>query len=51
MEKSKAVKINEKIADTVKCGYNAVEKNVVEGYKKIETAVTDGYQKNRGRFC
>ena len=40
MSKSKLVKANEKIADTV-----------VSSYKKIENGVVGAYKKNRGRIC
>ena len=34
MEKSKIVKVNEKIAEAVTDGYKKIEQGVVEGYKK-----------------
>ena len=45
MAKSKLVKANEKIAETVVSGYKKIEDGVVGGYKKIETGVVEGFGK------
>lgn len=50
MEKSKLVKANEKIAETVVGGYKKVEGAVVGGYKKMEGAVVGGYKKMEDAF-
>jgi len=50
MAKSKIVKANEKIADTVVGGYKKVEKGVVDGYKKIEKGVVSGFTKIEDKF-
>ena len=50
MAKSKIVKVNEKIAETVTDGYKKIEKGVVGGYKKIEKGVVNGYQKIEDKF-
>ena len=50
MAKSKIVKANEKIAETVTDGYKKIEKGVVDGYKKIEKSVVDGYTKIEDKF-
>ena len=50
MAKSKIVKANEKIAETVTDGYKKIEKGVVDGYKKIEQGVVDGYAKIEDKF-
>lgn len=50
MAKSKIVKANEKIAETVTEGYKKIEKGVVDGYKKIEKGVVDGYTKIEDKF-
>ena len=50
MAKSKIVKANKKIADTVIVGYKKIEKGVVGGYKKIEHGVTKGYTKIEDKF-
>ena len=50
MAKSKIVKANEKIAETVVDGYKKIEKGVVDGYKKIEKGVVDGYTKIEDKF-
>ncbi len=43
MAKSKIVKANEKIAQTVVEGYKKIEKGVVDGYTKIEDKFVDAY--------
>ncbi len=50
MAKSKLVKTNEKIAETVTGGYKKIEKGVVDGYKKIEKGVVEGYTKIEDKF-
>lgn len=50
MAKSKLVRTNEKIAETVVGGYKKVEETVVGGYKKIEEAVVGGYKKMEDAF-
>lgn len=50
MAKSKIVKVNEKIAETVAGGYKKIEKGVVNGYKKIEQGVVGGYTKIEDKF-
>ena len=50
MAKSKIVKANEKIAETVTGGYKKIEKGVVDGYKKIEQGVVGGYTKLEDKF-
>lgn len=43
MAKSKLVKVNEKIAESVACGYKKIEDGVVGGYKKIEEGAVGGF--------
>ncbi len=43
MAKSKIVKANKKIAETVTEGYKKIEKGIVEGYTKIEDKFVDAY--------
>ena len=50
MAKSKIVKVNEKIAETVVDGYQKIEDGVVGGYKKIENGVVDGFNKMTDKF-
>ena len=50
MAKSKLVKVNEKIADSVTTGFNKISDGVVEGYKKIEEGVVSGYTKIEDKF-
>jgi len=50
MAKSKIVKANEKIAETVTGGYKKIEKGVVDSYKKIEQGVVGGYTKLEDKF-
>ena len=42
MAKSKLVKANQKIADSVAGGYKKIERGVVGGYKKIENGFLCG---------
>lgn len=50
MAKSKLVRANEKVAETVVGGYKKVENAVVDGYKKVENAAVSGYTKLEDRF-
>ncbi len=50
MEKSKFIKANEKIAETVVESCRKVETTVVDGYKKVEGAVVGGYTKVEDKF-
>ena len=50
MAKSKLVKANQKIAETVVDGYKQVEDALVGGYKKVEDAVVGGYRKIEDKF-
>lgn len=50
MAKSKLVKANEKIAETVTDGFKKISGTVVDGYKKIEDGVVDGYKKIEDGF-
>ena len=50
MAKSKLVKANEKIAESVVDGYKKIEKNVVGGYKKMEEGVVTGFNKMTDKF-
>ena len=50
MAKSKLVKANQKIAQTLVEGYKKVEDAVVGGYKKVEDAVVGGYRKIEDKF-
>ena len=50
MAKSKIVKANETIAETVTSGYKKIETGVVNGYKKIEQGVVGGYTKIEDKF-
>ncbi len=50
MAKSKIVKANEKLAETVSGGYRKIEKGVVEGYKRIERGIVEGYTKFEDKF-
>lgn len=43
MAKSKIIKANEKIADSVTKGYKKIESSVVGGYKKIEDKFVDQF--------
>lgn len=43
MSKSKLVKANEKIADTVVGGYKKIENGVVGAYKKVEDGFVDKF--------
>lgn len=44
MAKSKLVKANQKIADSVASGYKKIERGVVGGYKKIENGEGGGIE-------
>ena len=44
MAKSKLVKANQKIADSVAGGYKKIERGVVGGYKKIESGEGGGIE-------
>ena len=50
MAKSKLVKANQKIVQTVVEGYKKVEDAVVGGYKKVEGGVVGGYRKIEDKF-
>ena len=50
MAKSKLVRANQKIAQTVVEGYKKVEDAVVGGYKKVEGGVVGGYRKIEDKF-
>lgn len=50
MAKSKLVKANEKIAESVVGGYKKIENGVVGGYKKIEDGVVGGFTKMTDKF-
>ena len=50
MAKSRLVKANQKIAQTVVEGYKKVEDAVVGGYKKVEDGVVGGYKKIEDKF-
>ena len=50
MARSKLVKANEKIAESVVVGYKKIEKNVVGGYKKMEEGVVTGFNKMTDKF-
>lgn len=50
MARSKFVKANEKIAESVVDGYKKIEKNVVGGYKKMEEGVVTGFNKMTDKF-
>lgn len=48
MAKSKIVKVNQKIADTVTQGYKKIEDSVVSGYTKIEDKFVDEFLTHDG---
>lgn len=50
MAKSKITEANEKIADTLTCGYKKIEKGVVGGYQKMERGVVKGFTKLEDKF-
>ena len=50
MARSKLVKANEKIAESVVDGYKKIEKNVVGGYKKMEEGIVTGFNKMTDKF-
>lgn len=50
MAKSKLVKVNEKIAQTVTAGYHTIEDGVVGGYQAVEQAAVQGFGKLTDAF-
>lgn len=50
MAKSKIIKANQKIANTVTGGYKKIESGVVNSYKKIEQGVVETYTKIEDKF-
>lgn len=50
MAKSKLVKVNEKIAQTVTAGYRKMEHGVVGGYQAVEQAAVQGFGKLTDAF-
>lgn len=50
MAKSKLIKTNEKIAESVVHGYQKIEEGVVGGYKKIEEGAVGGFDKIADKF-
>lgn len=50
MEKSKLVRANEKIAESVVSGYRKIENGVVDGYKKMEDGVVGGFTRMTDKF-
>lgn len=50
MAKSKLIKANEKIAETVTGGYKKIEESVVDGYQKIEQGVVETYTRMEDKF-
>lgn len=50
MAKSKLVKANEKIAESVVGGYKKIEEGVVGNYKKIEEGAVGGFNKIADKF-
>ncbi len=50
MAKSKLVKVNKKVEETVVGGYKKIEEGVVGGYKKIEDSVVGGFGKVTDKF-
>ncbi len=50
MAKSKLIKANQKIAETVTDGYKKIEQGVVGGYKKIEQSIVASYTKVEDKF-
>lgn len=50
MAKSKLVKVNEKIAQTVAAGYRKMEHGVVGGYQAVEQATVQGFGKLTDAF-
>lgn len=50
MAKSKFVKANQKIAESVVGGYKKIEEGVVGGYKKMEDGAVGGFNKIADKF-
>lgn len=50
MAKSKLVKANKKIEESVVVGYKKIEEGVVSGYKKIENGAVGGFNKIADKF-
>lgn len=50
MAKSRLVKTNEKIAETVTNAYKGIEDGVVGTYKKVESSVVEKYKKIEDGF-
>lgn len=50
MEKSKLVKANEKIANSVTSGFKKMSDGVVNGFNKISDGVVKGYTKIEDKF-
>lgn len=50
MAKSKLVKANQKIAESVVSGYHKIEEGVVSGYQKIEDGVVSGFTRITDKF-
>lgn len=50
MAKSKLVKANQKIANTVTTGFKKMSDGVTNGFKKMSDSVVDGYTKIEDKF-
>ena len=50
MAKSKLVKANQKIAESVVGGYHKIEEGVVSVYQKIEDSVVSGFTRITDKF-
>lgn len=50
MAKSKLVKANQKIAESVVSGYKKIEQGAVSGYQKIEDGAVTGFHKISDKF-
>lgn len=50
MARSRLVKANERIAETVVGGYKKIEEGVVDSYKKIEEGAVGGFEKITDKF-
>lgn len=50
MARSRLVKANERIAETVVGGYKKIEEGVVGSYKKIEEGAVGGFEKITDKF-
>ncbi len=48
MERSKLVKLNEKIAEGVVSGYQKIERGVVEGFTKVADGFVDEFLTHEG---